>query len=724
MTKNGHEAALAEKRRTIALAGNPNSGKTTLYNVMTGTRQHVGNYPGVTVERKEGEARLGDRTFSLLDLPGTYSLSARSEEEIVARNVLIEEQPDAVVAVVDASNLERNLYLAVQLAELGVPLVMALNMWDMLEAKGLTVDRERMSLLTGAPVTATVGNTGRGVREAFALAADVAEGRRPATLRQVDYGNEIEPHLQQLQKRIETMPALRRRARWFALKTLEGDPETHRRIEKLCPETAAALFADAEGHRKHIEQVYQEPIAAQLADRRYGFIAGICAETVSQTGIARISRSEQVDRIVLNRWLGLPIFAALMYAVFHMTFTLAEPLMQGMEALFSLLGDRVGALWAPGSDSLLRSLLVDGVIAGVGGVLVFLPTILLLFLAIAMLEDSGYMARAAFIMDRFMHAIGLHGKSFIPMLLGFGCTVPAIMGTRTLESRRDRLTTILVLPLMSCGARLPIYALFIPAFFPERWQASVLWGLYVTGIVLAVLGAKLLRSTALKGESVPFVMELPPYRLPTLRSMLIHMWERAGYFLRKAGTLILSVSVILWALSTWPRLPETAETAFANERARIEAETPDGPEREALLQELEYMTAQAALDYSAVGRIGRAITPAFRPLGFDWRVSTALIGAFAAKEVFVAQLGIVYSMGETDEESVTLRDRLKNDYSALQALAIMLFCLISMPCIATVAVTRREAGAWKWAALQLFGLTILAWIVTALFYQIGSRLLG
>jgi ferrous iron transport protein B len=723
MKSEDSAGAPAPRRTMIALAGNPNAGKTTIFNMLTGTRQHMGNYPGVTVERKEGEVRQGDRRVDVIDLPGAYSLSARSAEEIVARNVLIEERPDAVIAVVDASNLERNLYLAMQLLELGVPLVIALNMWDMLEEKGLTVDVERMSRLIGVPVVATTGHKGQGVREAFEIALQVADGQRTVRPFHIQYGNEIEPHVKKIQARIESLPALKSRARWFALKMLEGDAETGRRVKALCEDSADELKAYAEQHRKHIEQIFDEKIAALLADRRYGAIAGICAEAVTQTGIARISRSEQVDRVVLNRWLGLPIFGGLMYLAFYLTFSLGEPLTQWLAGGFSLLGRWVSAWWAPDSESLLRSLLVDGAIAGVGGVVAFLPTILLLFLAIAILEDSGYMARAAFIMDRFMHAIGLHGKSFIPMLLGFGCTVPAIMGTRTLESRRDRITTIMVLPLMSCGARIPIYVLFLQALFPKHWHAPVMWGLYALGILIAVLAAKLLRSTLLKGETVPFVMELPPYRLPTLRGMLIHMWERAGYFLRKAGTLILGASVVLWALSVWPALPADAEADFRAEQEQILADraTNENVRAEAL-QQLDYRHAQEALRHSLVGRVGRTLAPVLRPLGFDWRISTALIGAFAAKEVFVAQMGIVYSMGETDEESGSLQNRLREDYTKTQAMAIMIFCLISMPCMATVAITRREAGGWRWAALQLVGLTVLAWIVTAVFYQVARLL--
>ncbi len=426
--------------------------------------------------------------------------------------------------------------------------------------------------------------------------------------------------------------------------------------------------------------------------------------------------------VVTNRVLGIPIFLGLMYLIFHLTFTLGDPPMGWIEKLFGWLGGVVAGWWPEGSNSPLKSLLADGLIGGVGGVIVFLPNILLLFLAIAVLEDSGYMARAAFIMDRLMHKIGLHGKSFIPMLIGFGCSVPAIMATRTLENRRDRLTTMLVIPLMSCGARLPIYALIIPAFFPQAWHAPMLWIIYVIGILLAVGGAKLLRSTILKGESVPFVMELPPYRMPTLKSVLIHMGERGRLYLKKAGTIILGISIILWAMTTFPGLPEEETAQFEKERNSIEAGEADKGKRDERLAMMDNQKKEMALRHSIAGRLGHALEPLLKPMGFDWKIGTALIGAFAAKEVFVAQMGIVYSVGEAGEESETLRERLKKTYTPLVGFCIMLFCLISAPCMATIAITKRESNSWKWALLQLGGLTGLAYVLTILVFQTGSLL--
>jgi len=835
---------------TVALAGNPNSGKTTVFNAITGSRQHVGNYPGVTVEKKEGQARVGDVELNVVDLPGTYSLTAYSTEELVARNFLIDEHPHAVVDILDASNLERNLYLAVQIMELGAPLVLALNMSDAARDRGIEIDGEKLSELLGVPVVATVGHKGLGVPDLVQTTVELCRTGHTTPNRQVDYGHEVEPHVEQLTERIARHGACSDRPRWYALKLLEGDEATAKRIQALCGDDSEAIFAEAVHLREHIEGICGQQITSILADRRYGFIAGACAEAVTETAAARVAHSERIDRIVLSRWIGLPLFAALMYAVFQLTFTVGEPMMGWLEAGFEWLGGAVGSWWPADSESLLKSLIVDGIIGGVGGVLVFLPNILLLFLAIAFLEDSGYMARAAFIMDRLMHKIGLHGKSFIPMLIGFGCSVPAIMATRTLETRRDRLTTMLVVPLMSCGARLPIYALIIPAFFPAAWRAPMLWIIYVIGIVLAVACAWLLRATLFRGQPVPFVMELPPYRMPTLKGVMLHMWERGWLYLRKAGTIILGISIVLWAATTFPQkttfdkdyeaLGEQAavsykadlrtlntdvglggdsellvkaveaELAAADEQAkyyehqdgyaaaaeardkavaalaaapggeamqafldlrdsvadvhgafdqaveeeRLEEETPEyeaevsrrdaalaklaaahpklypaviryrdevlGPFEERLT-ELANEQGVETLAYSTAGRVGSGLEKVLRPCGFDWKVSTAMIGAFAAKEVFVAQMGIVHSLGaEEDEESAPLRDTLRTNYTPLQGFCIMLFCLVSAPCMATIAITKRESNSWGWAMFQLVGLTVLAWGVTTLVYQVGT----
>ena len=724
---------------TVALAGNPNSGKTTIFNNLTGTRQHVGNYPGVTVERKEGRCRHAGVDIHLVDLPGTYSLTAYSAEEVVARNFIIDEKPDVVVDIIDASNLERNLYLAVQLMELGVPLVLVFNMSDQARARGYQFDLDKLSRFFGARIVETVGHKGHGMQQlleavvATAREQDCAEAQPKsggnlacrASIRgpqasdgRIDYGPDIEAELEKLTDllRQSGFSGPKYNPRWLALKLLENDKEIRSQIK------SPRLLERVDQSRERIEKRTGENPESVIAGRRYGFISGACQQAVRSTIEIRHTISDRIDAVMTNRVLGLPVFLAMMYLVFYLTFTIGDPPMDWIEEFFGWLGSSVDTLWP--ADSVLKSLVTDGIIGGVGGVVIFLPNILLLFLAIAILEDTGYMARAAFIMDRLMHKIGLHGKSFIPMLIGFGCSVPAIMATRTLENRRDRLVTMLVVPLMSCGARLPIYALIIPAFFPKAWHAPMLWIIYMIGILLAIASAKLLRSTILRGESVPFVMELPPYRLPTVRSVLLHMWERGWLYLRKAGTVILGISIVLWAMTNFPGLSPKQQAEFEKQRQMVENSFRSEPQKAAaLLEEIDNRRAEAALESSIAGRIGRLMEPLLRPMGFDWKIGTALIGAFAAKEVFVAQMGIVYAVGEADEESESLRSKLQNNYSPLVGFCIMLFCLVSAPCMATIAITRRESNSWKCALFQLGGLTALAYVLTACVY-LGGRLLG
>ncbi len=705
----------------VALAGNPNSGKTTIFNNLTGARQHVGNYPGVTVERKEGYCRYNDHEIVFVDLPGTYSLTAYSAEELVARNFIVDEKPDVVVDIIDSSNLERNLYLAVQLMETGAPLVLAFNMSDEARTRGYEFDLEKFSRFFNAPVVRTVGHKGEGMDELMEqIVAAALHKRDPGDTPSVNYGEELEEEIVKMIGLLEGEPLLLEKygARWLSVKLLENDRDV---LAKVPSDAVRVQLAKSSSH---IEGILGESPETIIASSRYGFISGACQEAVHSTVEVLHTMSDKIDTVITNRVLGIPIFLGLMYLVFYLTFTLGDPPMGWIEGFFGWLGDNIGALWPEGSESLLRSLIIDGIIGGVGGVIVFLPNILLLFFAIAILEDSGYMARAAFIMDRLMHKIGLHGKSFIPMLIGFGCSVPAIMATRMLENRRDRLVTMLVVPLMSCGARLPIYALIIPAFFPEAWNAPMLWIIYVIGILLAVLSAKILRSTIFKGESVPFVMELPPYRVPTLRGVLTHMWQRGWLYLKKAGTVILGISILLWALTTFPGLAKDQAERFEKEKQAVESTVTNEEMKKEKIAAIENTMTEASLKGSIAGRIGHALEPVLRPMGFDWKIGTALIGAFAAKEVFVAQLGIVYSVGkEANEESSGLRDQLRANYTPLAAFCIMLFCLVSAPCMATIAVTRRESNSWRWALFQLGGLTVMAWIVTVIVFQAG-RLLG
>jgi len=694
-----------DKKIKVALAGNPNSGKTSIFNMLTGARQHVGNYPGVTVEKKEGVCKYAGFEITLVDLPGTYSLTAYSIEELVARNFIIEEHPDVVVDIVDASNIERNLYLATQLIEMNVPLVLAFNMSDIAEQKGLQFDTEQLSRLLEAMIVPTVGNKGKGKIELLDAIIETSRQDKRQRTHKISFGEEIEQELAEIQTLIadkEQQLAEKYGSRWLAVKLLEQDSDMTAKVHSK--EVLELITARTE----HLRGIFADEPEIVMADRRYGFISGACQETIKSTVELRHSTSDMIDAVVTNRILGLPIFLILMYLVFFSTFKIGEYPMSWLEQFFGWAGKTIAGFWPTGSESWLMSLLVDGVIGGVGGVLVFLPNILLLFLAIALLEDSGYMARAAFIMDSIMHKIGLHGKSFIPMLIGFGCSLPAIMGTRILENRRNRFTTIMVIPLMSCGARLTIYALIIPAFFPEKWRGPMLWFMYLIGIVLAIVCIKVLRLTVFKGETTPFVMELPPYRMPTLKSVCIHMWQRGWMYLRKAGTIILAISIILWAAMSYPK-----------------------PSQESLIGLDPGEAQQERLKHSVIGRIGQAITPIIEPLGFDWKIGTALIGATAAKEVFVSQLAIVYAVGSRQAEGVgsaeqktqSLREKLQANYTRLTGFCIMLFCLITTPCVATVAMTKQETNSWGWALFQFFGLTALAYVITLIVYQVGSLIM-
>lgn len=683
----------------VLLAGNPNSGKSSLFNWMAGAHQHVGNYPGVTVEKKSAKFMRADVRIDLVDLPGVYSLLATSPEEAIARDEILSGNAGVVIQVIDATNLERNLHLTAQLTEMGVPVVYALNMSDEAAANGLKYDLELMSGLLGGPVIPTNGSTGDGVDALIAAALRVAAEESACTSR-VNYGVDIESSIATVAERFEGDDAVSARRRAIAL--LDGLSDPH---------APAAAVETARRETARLEKRGDRPMDVQIAEARYGFALGVATEVMqAEAHHVRRDRTLRLDNFLLHRVWGLPIFIFLMWGVFNLVFALGEPPMQWIEMGLGGLSGWLLSVWPEGAAPLLQSLLVDGVIGGVGGVISFLPNILLLFLAIAFLEDTGYMSRVAFLMDRVMHKMGLHGKSFIPMLIGLGCTVPAILATRMLENKRDRFTTILVTPFVSCGARMTIYALLIPAFFAPRWRGWVLWGIYMAGIAVAIGVARLLRGTIFRGESAPFVMELPPYRLPTLRSVGVHMWDRAWMYLQKAGTVILAISVVLWALGTFPRRAEFSRDPAA---AIAQAATPEDA------QALQAAWQAEALEHTFIGRMGKWMEPAIRPLGFDWRVGTALVGAFAAKEVFVAQMGIVFSLGSVDEGSDSLRQTLRANYTPLQGLAMMLFCLLSAPCLATIAVTRRETDSWGWAMGMLLGMTAVAWGVTFAVYQIG-----
>lgn len=727
-SKGGIADADRRGKYRVALVGNPNTGKTTLFNLLTGTRHHVGNYPGVTIDKVVGTCAFGAAELEIIDLPGTYSLSPYSLEEIVVRRFLLEEEPDILVLVVDASNLRRNLYLAIQLLELGMPLVIALNMTDVARQNGIIIDVSLLEELIGIPVIPVVARTGFGKKHLLRRVLETAELSDAQVLKKlsehpvVKYGDVMEEEISQIVRDSELLRFIDLNAprRWKAIKCLESDHEVISRIddENLLEKIGEAI--------RRVEDHYGDIPEAVFAETRYKWIEDICKQSVLFTSESQVSYSDRVDKFFTNRFMGIPLFLGLMYLVFHLTFSVGEPLVQWLESGFDFLGTVTSSLWEPGSDSKIKSLIIDGFIGGVGGVIVFLPNIAILFAAIAFLEESGYMARAAFLMDRIMNKFGLHGKSFIPMILGFGCSVPAIMATRSMEDRTAQRITMLVIPLMSCGGRLPIYALIIPAFFPAPWSGMTLLSIYLIGIILALVGAKILRSTVYKSAPPSFVMELPPYKVPSLKNVSKQMGLQSWYFLQKAGTVILGAAILFWFLGQFPGLPQDQEEEFASRRAAISLSlAPEEAANSDQLVRLRQEQAQALLENSMLGRVGKGLEFFLSPCGFDWKVSTAFAGAIVAKEIFVAQLGVVYSLGSPEEGSGenSLREKLQSNYSPLQAYCIMLFCLIAFPCVATLAVTKRESGSWRFALFQLASLTTFAWILTATVYQVGSLLL-
>jgi len=677
-----------KKLLTIALAGNPNAGKTTVFNAITGARQRVGNWPGVTVDKKEGSTTYRGHEIRVVDLPGTYSLTAYSMEEIVARNYIIEEKPDVVVDIVDASNLERNLYLAQQLKELEIPLVLSFNVMDEAKKQGYKIDIEQLSLLLGTPIIPTVGTKGKGISELLDTVIDIAEGKREIPPLTFSYGDEIESELQQLVALIEKDQDLCRNysARWLGVKLLEEDAEILKLFETRSGRQE--VLVQLQKSTEHLNAIFHESTEALIAERRYGLVHGALQETVMLPPQIRFTTSDAVDKILTNRALGIPIFVGVMWLAFQFVAKIGSELLLGpVELFFGWLGGTVRLLLEYAeAPNWLVSLVADGIINGVGGVAVFIPVIFSLFFVIALLEDSGYMARVAFIMDKLMHSIGLHGKAFLPMLLGFGCNVPAIMGTRILENRSDRILTILINPLMSCSARLPIYVIFAAAFFP-RHQGTVIFSMYFLGIVLAIGMGLLFKKIFFPGESAPFIMELPPYRMPTLKSIFLHTWDRGKMFIKKMGGIILTLSIIVWFLGTFPWGVEFAS-----------------PE-------------------SYIGTIGRTLAPIFAPLGFGtWQAAVSFVFGLIAKEVVISTFSILYVGGaEASEEA--LAGALQGVFTPLTAYAFMAFSLLYTSCVATIAAIRRETNSWAWTAFSVSYQFALAWLVALIIYQ-GGRLLG
>jgi len=726
------------KKLTIGLAGNPNCGKTTLFNALTGSHQHVGNWPGVTVEKKMGHALVGDVELDVVDLPGTYSLTAYSEEEKAARQFLIDERPAAVIDVLNADALERNLYLAVQIMELGVPLVLALNMMDEVRKSGKDIDTALLTRLTGCPAVETVARQGRGRRELLTAALTLAEERAGVwTPLRISYGPDLDPVLEDMETLVEAAGIMAGKVppRWVGIKYLEGDPGITRRGREAAPEVAAKLEAMTAKVAAHLRKTLNTSPDAILADFRYGYIAGITRQVVRYPAIdqERIRLSDRMDQVLTHQLGGPLVMALVIYLLYTLTFAVGEVPMGWVQDGFSWLGDAIEAAMPEGQ---LRSLLVSGVIAGVGGVMGFVPLIMIMFFLLSALEDTGYVARMAYMLDRVFRIFGLHGTSVLPFIvsggIAGGCAVPGVMATRALRSPKEKLATLLTAPFMTCGAKVPVFLMLAAAFFPGH-EAVVMSAVTLSAWVAALLVAKLLRSTVVKGESTPFVMELPPYRMPTLRGLCIHTWERSWEYMRKAGTIILAISVLIWAAMTFPALPEDAAKGFdtrAREiRAQLEGQEETGEDPPASLElaldQVEADRAEAALRNSFAGRAGVAVQSLTSHAGFNWRVNIALLGGFAAKEVIVSTLGTAYSLGEIDaEDAAPLSERLSQDkdFSKAGALALIAFVILYAPCSVTIVAMAKEAG-WKWALFAMIFNTGLAYVAAVSIFQI-SRLLA
>ncbi|MBN2190765.1 MAG: ferrous iron transport protein B [Candidatus Aureabacteria bacterium] len=715
---------MMKKKITVALAGNPNSGKTTIFNELTGSNQKIANYPGVTVEKKEGVFDFQGYTVSLVDLPGTYSLTANSIDEIIARDFLIEEKPDIVINVIDSSNLERSLYLTMQLMQLKVPLVLAFNMYDAALKLGVSINRELISELLGIVSVFTVATKKSGIIELMEKSILLYEGKLGNRNVTVNYGVDIEKELNLLETIINRDSRLSGKypAKWLAVKIIEQDGQILKKIQDS-PVYQEIKKQQSESIKK-LKSIYADDVFVLMSDRRYGFISGACSEAVKITKEDRHTISDVIDKVLIHRFFGIPIFLLSMWLIFRLTFSLSQPLINLIHSGLNILGSVIGSFMADGS--LIRSFIVDGIIGGVGGVLSLVPVIMLLFFAIAVLEYSGYMARIAFIMDRLMHKIGLHGRSFIPMLLGFGCNVPGIMAARSIEDYNDRMVTILINPFMSCGARLPVYAIFIGAFFPEKMAGNVLFSIYLVGIIVAVVVAKIFRAYVFKGETESFVMELPPYRIPTIKLVVMHMWEKVYSYLNKAGTIIFIGCVFIWFLSNYP-----ANVNYSKDYGGLIKKAEETGSR-SKVEELQAEKAKESLEKSYAGTMGKKISPLLRPLGiYDWKVSVSLIGGFVAKEIIIGTLATLYSVGNPSEIHMSLQESLKQSrfpdgsrmYAPLNAYSLMIFVLLYVPCIASIAVIKRETNSWFWPIFTAVYTTSIAWIVAFSVFQIG-RFLG
>ena len=705
----------------VALVGNPNAGKTSLFNIASGAHEHVGNYGGVTVDSKEGKFKHGGYTFKVVDLPGTYSLSAYTPEELFVRRHIVEDKPDVVINIVAASNLERNLYLTTELIDMEVSTVIALNMYDELLETGSEFDYQSLSQMIGIPIVPTVAKTGVGIGDLFDAVIRVYEEKEPIVRRvHIYYGNVVENAISKLnillEKEKETPLIFSRR--YISTKLLEKDKDVDSYVGSL--PNAADIYALRDSEVKYIEDTLKEDTESVLTNARYGFVAGGLKQTLKEK-LFESDITRMIDAVVTNKYIGFPVFFFFMWVMFECTFRLGGYPMEWIENGVAVLGNFIRGNMV---DGMLKDLIVDGIIGGVGGVIVFLPNILILYAFISFMEDSGYMARAAFIMDKVMHKMGLHGKSFIPLVMGFGCNVPAILATRTIESRNSRMITMLVNPFMSCSARLPVYLLFVGVFF-KSYASFALFGLYFTGILLAVISARLFKRFLFPKEDTPFVMELPPYRMPTIKSVTIHMWDKSQQYLRKMGGVILVASIIIWFLGYFPRDKER-ELKYDNMITHVEQqEGLDDEEKSAQIEEIEEGRNTEHQEDSYIGRVGKAIEPIMRPLGFDWKISVSLLSGMAAKEVVVSTLGVLYTGSSEDQESLEVRllaDKQTDGsttFTPLVVVSLLLFVLIYFPCVATIAAIKEESGSWKWGVFSIVYTTLLAWLISFVVYQIG-----
>ena len=720
----------SERTKTIniALVGNPNCGKTTIFNAISGSKERVGNYSGVTVDIHKATFKSKGYTFNFYDLPGTYSLTAYSTEEIYVRKFIYEQTPDIVINVLDSTNLERSLFLTTQLIDMDLRTILALNMFDEMQKNKLELDQQELAKLIGIPIVPTVSSKGIGIDVLIDKTIEVFEGKDKFSRHvHISYGKELEKSIQRIRQKVKEFKPITDKisSRFIAIKLLERDKQILELLSNYANFDEIKEITDKEV--KKIELLESDDSETVVTNAKYSFVSGALKQTYKDPAEGKKTRSEQIDSVLTHKYFGFPIFTALLFFMFWTTFKLGNYPMDWIDLGVATLSDLAGKIVPEG---MLNDLLVDGIISGTGSVLVFLPNILILFFFISLLEGSGYMARAAFIMDNIMHRFGLHGRSFIPMIMGFGCNVPAILATRSMRNRGDRILTMLIIPFMSCSARLPVYILIISAFF-VKYQAWILIGIYAVGIIFAFLTAQILNKTVFKNKETPFVMELPTYRLPTLRNVIYHMWDKTQHYLRKIGTIILIGVIIVWALEYFPRTSEKTEAFEAQITSIEENESLSKTEKANEIAIVEHEQESDRLINSYLGRMGQVIEPVMRPLGFDWKMSISLLAGLPAKEIVVSTMGVIYQTSD-HENTVSLQKKLQDEkfqsgkkkgeiiFTTPTALAFLIFILIYFPCIGVVATIKNEAGSWKWAAFAVFYTTGLAWLAAFLVQNIGS----